>query len=302
VRMGRLGNHTAYNSTKERHWLPVSLRFRVLLAGVILFSFLFAAITIGIAQTMRIIDERRGVIPPGPGDWLLVRTVGYAGSDLARIFYSASAPLNHQHSEWCEKWQRRVDLFHPIGRWSPKPGEYIPHVIAFDDVPSYAVEHASLERLLAYQKEGMVGLAFFMGKHFSPPDQSSWFDSPIAALIPVAPADQPPLTGVDAIIRVNDRAFSPAKGFDFSTLRLHSLFRVKTRPGARVAMTARVGGQAYPLLVWWEKNGARVIVWTGCLDEVFNWKSDEYFSSGGKAGGPYFVQKIICFAARRRSA
>lgn len=285
----------------------LSLRGRVLVGGAVFFGVLFAAIALGVVQTAQIVDERRGPPPAGPEEWMLAATVSGVPSNIQHIFSFTAAPMSHAHHGWFGNASRKVRLFTRLGTQPSPEYEYIPHVIAFDNVPGDAVEPADLDKLVEYEEEGLVGLVFFAGEFFSGGGRyASWSESPIANLIPVTIVEEEPVTGIEAEMRIEDRKFPPFEGFDFSTLRIHTINKVILKPGAKVAASVKLAGETHPLLVWWEVNGAKIIVWTGSFDDIYDWKTDEFWTSQGKegygrAGGPYFARKIVYFAANRRA-
>jgi len=279
----------------------ISVRLQLMIGGVLFFGILCATMAIGVVQTAQIIDQRRGPAPPGPEDWMLVRTVYRAPSDIRHIFSFTAAPMACSYSTWVGNVSKKVGLFKPYAYEPPQGYEYIPHVIAFSDVPPEAIEPADLNRLVRYEEDALIGLAFFAGDSLGGgPNSTSWCDSPLADLIPVNIVDREPVTGIRSDIRIKDWSFPPFKGFDFSTLRVHKLTKVSPKPGARVVATTKVDGESYPILVWWERNGVRIVVWAGCFDDLYNWKNAEFWRSYGARGGPLFARRLLYFAAQRR--
>jgi len=302
-------NEGEAGARRQRPWSGHlnSARTRMLVGGAIFFGILVTTIAVGVMQTAEIIDKRRGPAPPGPEDWMIVVDVAHVPSEIDHIFSFTAAPMSQTNCGWWDNRSRRAELFKPMA-WEPQPPyEYIPHVIAFDDVPPDAVEPADLEKLDQYEEEGLVGLVFFAGEFFGGGGRfASWSESPIADLIPVDMVQEEPVTGIEARMRIEDRKFSPFEGFDFSTFRIHMINKVTPKPGAKVAASVKLAGETYPLLVWWEVNGARIVVWAGSFDDIYDWKTDEFWRSQGKegygrAGGPYFARKIVYFAAKRRA-
>lgn len=304
---GELGER---DGTGRRHYWSGHLnsaRTRILVGGAIFFGILLTTIAVGVMQTAEIIDKRRGPAPLGPEDWIIVVDVARVPSQIGRIFSFTMGPGSNTDCGWWENRSYRAELFKAMGLEPQPPYEYIPHVIAFDDVPPDAVEPADLEKLAQYEEEGLVGLVFFAGEFFAGGGRfASWSESPIAHLIPVTMLEEEPVTGIEAKMRIEDRMFSPFEGFDFSTFRVHTISKVTPKQGAEVAASVKLAGESYPLLVWWEVNGARIVVWTGSFEDIYDWKTDEFWRSHGKegygrAGGPYLARKIVYFAAKRRA-
>ena len=291
-----------------RRCLQLSLRTRILIGCAVFLSVLFAAIVVGVVETVQIMGQRRGP-PLGPEGWMLVEMVvrlpvDRPSSPVRDIFLNTTELGSLRETLWVEDVANReqVGLFQAPENWTSQEGyEYVPHVIVFEDVPGDAVEPDSLEKLAKYEKEGMVGLVFFAGDLFSGgPGLASWCGSPIADILPVDIEEVKLMKGMEARVKIKDRGFAPFKGFDFSTFpRIRAVTAVTPKPGAKVAATAEGGGEEYPLLVWWEVNGARILVWTGSFADIYNWGTDEFFQSGGSRGGPLFARKLVCFAAER---
>ena len=282
----------------------LSLRTRLLAAGAIFFGVLFATMAIGVIQAVGVIDQRRGPAPPGPSEWIDARTVYRLPSEIQRVFSFMDSPYSEYHSIWREEEGDDVaSLFEP-GGLVPEPGyEYVPHVIAFEDVPASAIRPSDLAKLAEYEEEGLVGLVFFAGELFNcGPPHTPWPDSAIAHLLPVEVVAEERVTGVEAGMRIRDKKLDLFQGIDFSSFRIHSITKVTPRPGARVAATAKIGGEEYPLLVWWEVNGARIVVWTGNFDDIYGWETGRFWETQGMDGGPLFAKKIIYFAAQRRTS
>jgi hypothetical protein len=277
------------------------MRTRILIAGALFYGVVFAVVAVGVMQTVEIIDERRGPPPLGPEDWVVVRTVARVPSDIGHIFSFMAAPMSITECGWFGVGTDRAKLFEPIGI-QPDPGfEYIPHVITFEDVPPDSIESADLDVLVEYEEEGLVGLVFFAGEFLrNSPDFTSWSESAIAHLIPVTVAEEGLVADIDAEVRIRDRKFPPFEGFDFRTFRVHTITMVAPKPGARIVATVDVNGKRYPLLVWWEINGARVVVWTGSFDDIFGWMTGEFWKNEGRGGGPSFARRLVLFAAKRR--
>jgi metal-sulfur cluster biosynthetic enzyme len=161
----------------------------------------------------------------------------------------------------------------------------------------------SINLLLEHEDDALIGLVFFAGDSLGGgPNSTSWCDSPLRDFIPVNIVDKEPVTGVKSDIRIKDWSFPPFKGFDFSTLRVYKLTKVTAKPGATVVATAKLGGESHPILVWWERNGVRVVVWAGCFDDLYNWKNAEFWRTYGAKGGPLFARRLLYFAAQRREA
>jgi hypothetical protein len=289
----------------EWRW-QVSLRSRVLIGCAVFLSILFGAIVVGVVETAQIIGQRSG--PPLVTEgWMLVELVVRVPPDsppspVRDIFLNATELRSLAETLWIEDENHppRVRLFQAPDDWVPREGyEYIPHVIVFENIPGDAIEADSLEKLAGYGEQGLVGLVFFAGDLFGgDPGCESWWGSPIADILPIDMEDVALVQGMEARVKIKDRGFSPFKGFDFSTFpRIEAVVGVTAKPGAKVAATAESGGEEYPLLVWWEVNGARIIVWTGSFDDVYGWDTEEFFESGGREGGPLFARNLVCFAA-----
>ncbi|MGQ9586521.1 MAG: glutamine amidotransferase [Anaerolineae bacterium] len=291
-----------------RRCLQLSLRTRILIGCAVFLSVLFAAIVVGVVETAQIMGQRRGS-PVGPEGWMLVEMVvrlpvDRPSSPVRDIFLNTTELGSLRETLWVEDVGNReqVRLFQAPENWTSQEGyEYVPHVIVFEDVPGDAVEPDSLEKLAKYEKEGLVGLVFFAGDLFSGgPGLASWSGSPITDILPVDTEEVKLVKGMEAGVKIKDRGFPPFKGFDFSTFpRIQAVTRVVPKPGAKVAAAAEAGGKEYPLLVWWEVKGARILVWTGSFSDIYNWQTDEFFRSGGSRGGPLFARKLVCFAAER---
>lgn len=305
MKLGERGNGMP---RRLRRCLQLSLRTRVLIGCAVFLSILFATIVVGVVETVQIIGQRRGP-PLGPEEWMLVETVvrlpvDRPSSRVRDIFLNITGLGSLTQTVWIEDVAHReqVRLFQAPENWTSQEGyEYVPHVIIFEDVPGDAVEPDGLEKLAKYEKEGMVGLVFFAGELFSGgPGQASWSGSPIADILPIDTEEVKLVNGIEARVKIKDRGFPPFKGFDFSTFpKIEALTSVTPKPGAKVAATAEAGGKEHPLLVWWEVNGARILVWTGRFSDIYNWQTDEFFRSGGSRGGPLFARKLVCFAAER---
>jgi len=291
-----------------RSRLQFSLRTRILIGCTVFLSILFATIAVGVVETAQIIGQRRGP-PLGPEGWMLVEMVvrlpvDRPSSPVRDIFFNTTGVKSLRETLWVEDvaHRKQVRLSQAPDTWTSQEGyEYVPHVIVFEDVPGDAVEPDSLEKLAKYEEEGMVGLVFFAGELFSGgPGLTSWSMSPIADILPINAEHTELLKGVQARVQIKDRGFPPFKGFDFSTFpRIEALTITTPKPGAKVAATAEARGKEYPLLVWWEVNGARILVWTGSFSDIYRWQTDEFFESGGSRGGPLFARKLVCFTAER---
>jgi len=145
----------------------------------------------------------------------------------------------------------------------------------------------------------LIGMVIFAGELFCGRDGfQSWSKSPIADIPPICVENMTYLRGIEARIRIEDRNFPSFKGFDFSSFpKINSIVDVTANPGARVVATARHEGRKYPLLVWWDFHGAKIVVWTGSFHDIYGWETEKFFESGGTAGGPLFARNLAYFAA-----
>lgn len=278
----------------------LSLRAKFLAGGVLFFGVLLATMALGVMATVEIIDQRRGPAPPGPEEWMITRAISCPASQIRHIFSFTAGPMQNYDTSWAPGDRRRATLFQ--SGITPSPGyEYIPHVICFEDVPPDGVNQTELERLAVLEQEGLVGLLFFGGEMFAGTGNlSTWGDSPISDLMPVEVIDPEVVTGIDTGVVLPREKLELFKDFELDTLRIHELAKVKAKRGASVAASVKINGEEYPLMVWWEVNGARIVVWAGDFDDLYNWRTADFWASEGREGGPFLARKIVYFTAQRR--
>jgi hypothetical protein len=261
--------------------MGTGLRGRILMLGLVFFTVVLATVGLGLLQTARILS----VAQDGPEGAVVVSR---HPSEMSQLFETEPGEFVVNAVEWqSDQPQQGTRLF--------QKGEPAPTVFTFDDVPPEAVDQEDLSRLAGMAEEESVGIVFFAGENFAGGEgAASWPGSPIGHLLPVTVNETAPVVEGEVKIAVENSGHSRYYALD-ELPNLQQLARLVPKAGAEVVISIReVGGQSLPLLVRWEIDGSRVVVWAGGYGDLHEWES----SQGTGEGEVSLPKDMVRFATR----
>lgn len=269
--------------TEKEVWegFVLSLKAKRLIAAFVFFTIVLSIMGFTFLQVWR--SEQIGETKP-----LLIETVSTSGR-LKDILSYPTHPKINLYDNRLGVGEYVDELFPRICGDDPHiVTTMVPHVIVLEDVSPDMISPGEMDSLMEYMEyteTGFIGIVVFGDSLETSPDHPSWFDSRIVDLLPVRNGAERIASTLSTRV-LEEGCFEPLEGLDFSTLAIGMVRSVTPKDGADVPLFVVIEGEEYPLLVHWEFNHARILVWTGSLEDLLEWDD-----------GREFVRRLVEYAA-----